>query len=275
MPRNNKMSDFDLTTTCKNNPRQANVICMKWGTLYAAHYVNRLYASVSRNMKRKFRFLCFTDNATGIAQQVECHPLTEVQFSASEKDRRWLKLGIFRNSLANLEGPCLFLDLDVVITESIDDLFDYAPGKFCISHDWWMPYKHLRAKLVNLPKIGNTSVFRFEAGTLEYVLTHFEKNSDQIISQYSLEQEYITRAVEDQIQWWPASWIRSFRRHCRPAFPLNLLKQPSVPSGAKIIAFHGLPKLDDAAAGYMSRYPHKICRRSPWIDKHWSDQLNT
>ncbi len=249
---------------------RVNIVCMKWGTLYGAHYVNRLYASVWRNLNRPFRFVCFTDDTSGIVQQVECHRLTDVQFSASEKDRRWLKLGVFKNRLADLQGCCLFLDLDVVVTGSLNEMFDYAPGKFCISHDWWMPHKHLRARLLNSPKIGNTSVFRFEAGTLEHVLTNFEKNSEQIISQYSLEQEYVTRAVEDRIQWWPDAWVRSFRRHCRPAFPLNLVMKPSIPTGAKIIAFHGLPKLDDAAGGYLSRYPHKICRPSPWIDKHWA-----
>ena len=78
--------------------------------------------------------------------------------------------------------------------------------------------------------------------------------------------------VEDKIQWWPNKWVRSFRRHCRPTFPFNLVRKPTVPLGTKIVAFHGLPKLDDASKGYVSRYPHKICRASPWIDEHWSDK---
>ena len=249
-----------------------NIVCMKWGTPYGAHYVNRLYASVKRNLTRPFRFVCFTDDTAGIISEVQCQSITDVQFPASEKDRRWLKLGVFKKDLVGLEGECLFLDLDVVITGPLDEMFDYAPGHFCISHDWWMPYKHWRARLMNQPKIGNTSVFRFEVGTLDTVLTQFEQDSEKIIATYSLEQEYVTRMVEHRIAWWPHSWVRSFRRHCRPSFPLNLVFSPSVPPGAKIIAFHGLPKLDDARDGYLTRYPHKICRPSPWIDEHWSER---
>ncbi len=223
-------------------------------------------------MRRDFRFVCFTDDTRGVSPDIECLPLSDVQFSASEKDRRWLKLGVFRKNLAGLKGACLFLDLDVVITSAMDEMFDYAPKGFCISHDWWMPHKHLRAKLTRLPKVGNTSVFRFEAGTLEQVIHHFEANHEQVLSNFTLEQEYVTHMVSDQIRWWPQTWVRSFRRHCRPAFPLNLIRQPSVPKGAKIIAFHGLPKLDEAAEGYLTRYPHKICRPSPWIREHWSDR---
>ena len=122
-----------------------NIITMKWGTLYGPHYVNRLYASVHRNLSREFRFVCFTDDATGVVPSVECHPIADVEFSATEKDRRWLKLGGFKEGIADLRGTCLFLDLDVVIVDSIDAMFDYEPEAFCISHDWWMPHKHLLA----------------------------------------------------------------------------------------------------------------------------------
>ena len=73
-----------------------NVLVMKWGSLYGPHYVNRLYASVRRNLNRDFRFVCFTDDTSGIFPEVECHPISKVEFAASEEDRRWLKLGIFR-----------------------------------------------------------------------------------------------------------------------------------------------------------------------------------
>ncbi len=246
-----------------------NIVCMKWGTLYGAHYVNKLLHSVRRNLRKDFRFVCFTDDSQGIEPEAECHPIPEVRFSDAETDRRWLKLGVFRSDIADLSGPCLFLDLDVVIVGPIDELFEYEPRAFCISHDWWMPHKHLIAQLTNRPKIGNTSVFRFEAGSMEFALNNFESNSDELMRQFILEQAYITHAAGNRIRWWPQKWISSFRRHCRPVFPLNLFTPPSVPRGTRIVAFHGLPKLDQAEAGYASKYPHKICRPSPWVSEHW------
>ena len=49
-----------------------NVLCMKWGTLYGPEYVNRLYGMVARNLRRPFRFVCLTDDASGIRFEVEC-----------------------------------------------------------------------------------------------------------------------------------------------------------------------------------------------------------
>ena len=43
-----------------------NVLCMKWGTKYPADYVNRLYSMVARNMQRKFRFVCLTEDSEGL-----------------------------------------------------------------------------------------------------------------------------------------------------------------------------------------------------------------
>lgn len=247
----------------------ANIVCMKWGSLYGPHYVNRLFHGVRRNLDRDFRFLCFTDDAQDIVSGVECHPLPRIHLPESENDRRWIKLGVFREGLAEMRGSCLFLDLDVVIVDSIDGMFDYEPGAFCISHDWWMPHKHLLAKLLHYPKIGNTSVFRFEAGSMNFALTDFEAHCHDIIARFPLEQGYVTHAAGNRIRWWPQTWVRSFRRHCRPVFPMNWIVAPSVPAGAKVVAFHGLPKLDQAVSGYASRYPHKRCRPSAWVEKHW------
>jgi len=43
------------------------------------------------------------------------------------------------------------------------------------------------------------------------------------------------------MKFWPDEWVRSFKRHCRPVFPLNLILQPKLPKNARIVAFHGKP----------------------------------
>ena len=47
------------------------ILCMKWGTKYGPEYVNRLYAMVRRNLTGDFRFVCLTDDGTGIRSEVE------------------------------------------------------------------------------------------------------------------------------------------------------------------------------------------------------------
>ena len=45
---------------------KVNIICMKWGEKYDSSYVNILYNMVERNLNRPFRFVCFTDNKSGL-----------------------------------------------------------------------------------------------------------------------------------------------------------------------------------------------------------------
>ncbi len=251
-----------------------NILTMKWGTLYGPHYVNRLYWSVERNLNRKFRFVCFTDNPSGIIPEVECFPMIDVKVPGSVKDLRWPKLGVFRKDIANLEGTCLFLDLDVLVVDSLDCIFDYKPGSFSISHTWWTPFKHWKANLQNRLKEGNTSVFRFEANALEFIVDEFESNAVEIAEKYFSEQLYVTQRLINQLEWFPEPWIRSFRRHCRPTIPLNTILQPKIPKEAKIIAFHGRPKMDEAAVGFASDRPFRGCRPTPWIYKHWKNKDN-
>jgi len=113
-----------------------NVLCLKWGDRYGPEYVNILFRAVSRNLKRPFRFHCCTDNPTGLDPVIEIIP-----FPVNPGIRRgWpdilVKLAILRDGFGSLQGPTLFLDLDVAITGALDPFFDYKPGEFCIIHNW-------------------------------------------------------------------------------------------------------------------------------------------
>jgi hypothetical protein len=51
---------------------------MKWGTAYGVDYANTLYSMVSRNTARPLRFVCFTDDSTGLRPEVEALPLPPI-----------------------------------------------------------------------------------------------------------------------------------------------------------------------------------------------------
>ena len=97
-----------------------NVITIKWGDLYGSHYVNRLYAGVQRNLRSAFRFVCFTDNSQGIRPEVEVYPLPEINLEAAPHFTEGRKLGLFQSGIGDLDGPCLYFDLDIIIVGSID-----------------------------------------------------------------------------------------------------------------------------------------------------------
>ena len=55
-----------------------NVVCIKWGTLYGSHYVNRLYGMTARHLSRPFRFVCFADDIFGLREEVETAAIPEI-----------------------------------------------------------------------------------------------------------------------------------------------------------------------------------------------------
>ena len=236
----------------------ANVICMKWGDKYGPDYVLKLRSMVRRHLHRPHRFVCFTDDGTGLGGDIEVRPLPPMDLPP-DKERGWRKLSTFTGPLADLTGPTLFLDIDIVIVDAIDGFFD-LPGKFCIIHDWAKPWRIT----------GNSSVYRFEAGAHPDLLDYFLKNIDQVKREVRNEQEYLTREVHRQglLTYWPKEWCVSYKHSCLPPFPLNYIRTPALPAGGRIVIFHGLPNPPDAIVGgghgLLRRY-----RPAPWVAEHW------
>ncbi len=80
---------------------------MKWGDKYGAGYVNRLHSMVSRNLSLPFRFICFTDNSTGISSDIDCLPIIDVGADLNDDAGRkrvqaWKKLTTLANPLYDI-----------------------------------------------------------------------------------------------------------------------------------------------------------------------------
>jgi hypothetical protein len=96
-----------------------NVIVVKWGNKFTSEHVNRLYRMAKRNITLPFNFYCYTEDPTGICNEVKIVPLEE----SLGLEKWWWKLTLFkRNSLGN--GINIFLDLDVIIQNNIDHFFE-------------------------------------------------------------------------------------------------------------------------------------------------------
>jgi hypothetical protein len=71
----------------------------------------------------------------------------------------------------------------------------------------------------------------------------------------------------------PGDWVVSFKHDCYPAFPLNWLVVPKLPPAARVVCFHGHPKMDEAVAGYTSfSAPNRTCRPTGWLREIWIDR---
>lgn len=241
-----------------------NVVCLKWGQLYGPDYVNKLYRGVARNLTQPFRFVCFTDDPTGIDQPVECKPLPPITLPTGYENSAFRKIALFAIELADLKGPTLFLDLDVVIVGNMDSFFEFE-APFCIIRNWIERRKTILRKR---PRIGNSSVFRFVVGEQVHVLDDFLADPQRAINGFPTEQAYMSDTVKG-LTFWPERWCRSFKRHCVMPPPLNLVVTPHIPSGARIIAFHGRPNPDEAAEGVSAGW-RKRSLPAGWINQHWA-----
>ncbi|MEN9974481.1 MAG: hypothetical protein RLZZ282_487 [Verrucomicrobiota bacterium] len=242
-----------------------NILCMKWGNRYGAEYVNILRSAVARHLTLAHHFICFTDDAAGFDPQIITYPIPELDMPERKRLTGWRKLGLFRDDLP-LSGPCLFLDLDIVITGRLDDFFCYEPDKIPIIHNWTFG---LRALTGQRPPVGNSSVFRFPGNQCGFVVEQYLREKDYALANFNPPQTYLTHCIRPKMCFWPDPWVRSFKRHCRPSFPLNLIRTPTLPQDARIIAFHGKPDPDEAAVGYRGKHPNHYSRAAPWVNANW------
>jgi hypothetical protein len=242
---------------------RVNVLCIKWGRKYGPEYVNKLHSMVRRHLHRPFRFVCLTDDSQGIDPGIETMPIPEVGFA--EFDQRkpwtfghgWLKLTSFADPLYDLQGRTLFLDLDIVIVDSLDPFFEQE-GEFIVIREW-----------DKQDGTGNTSCYLYTIGAHRDALQHLAEQYPASIADVRNEQEFITGylARQGKLSYWPEAWCRSFKRHCMPGL-LGWFSEPFIPEGARIIVFHGKPNPPDAIAGVSGKWYRRV-KPTRWVDQHW------
>lgn len=249
-----------------------NAICLKFGTAYGSEYVNRLYAGLRRNTASRLRFLCMTDDPVGLAPGIEIIPLPHEPFHdrmfALMKSRGWRapfqKISMFRPGLVpDLDGPLLVFDIDVVITGNIDPLRDFAPGKLCMRREW--------GSRAGQGSLGHGSVEKLDPDAHSYLYDFMAENPEQALEIFGAsEQNYTSFSAERAgvFEFFPPEWIVSFKYDCRPMRPFNLIREPHLPPDARVVCFHGRPKMEEAVAGYQAGFLHST-RPCKWMRDAW------
>lgn len=247
---------------------------MKWGEQYGSEYVNRLHAGVKRHLPELGRFICFTDDTRWLNADIEAAPLPATRAPESA-DARWRKLALFRKGLAGLSGRTLFLDLDLVILDSLTPFAEH-PGDFVAIRDDQLFRKRLARN--NTPKreafyqsVANMSVFRFEAGQHEDLLKSYMSEHAQVMSRYKNQQEYLSEHlhVQKRLNFWPEDWCVNFKNDCVPGPLRALVSNPQCPPGARIVVFAGRPKMSTVLAGRGGSWFRRI-GPTPWLEDAWT-----
>lgn len=232
---------------------QHNLICVKWGELYSRDYVNNLYASARANTTFDFSFHVFTDDIDigKLNPSWIIHPLPNWNLP---QNKAWFyKMEIF-NPVYELAGRNLFLDLDVIVCNNINELWEYHTDKFVICQDFnrvFNPnYNH-----------ANSSVMSWNANNMHDMYQQFVEERTQITHKLRGDQDFIDKFIQENRIWFPSNWVMSYRWEIlrgglRTRDHYRLTEERSViPADCKIIAFHGRPK------------PHEITEEL--LLKHW------
>jgi hypothetical protein len=222
------------------------IITWLWGNKYSPEYVWRLHRGVARNLKQPFRFLLMTERERGldVPAGIERHAIKDPAFC--KIPGCFARLRMFNpgwQQARELDGPVVCLDLDIVITGSLDALF---------AHD--DPFVVLHGANSSNPCPYNCSVFMFQPGAYPELWSDFSIPASYKIPfhEFPDDQGWIHHKVPRAAAWHvgPPSGIYAFRK---PMWPQG----DELPADARIVCFPG------------KRDPAAFVRQLAWIRQHW------
>ena len=194
-----------------------HVLTMCTGDKYSPEYVVRLLRAVNRHLSESFSFECITE---------------------TEYPGWWGKVELFKR-----QGRFLWLDLDVVITGSLDDLVQGSQpeGSIRCAKNWAQSgYGGCQS-----------SVMFWESAPQIYDLfnpkdIHWPPSNAN--GALWGDQEWLTVLRDSDrlnVDYFEPELIKSYKYHCREG----------VPAGCSVVAFHGKPD------------PHEVSDK--WVSESW------
>ena len=192
---------------------------------YLPKHARRLHEMVAKHLKQPFRFVCLTNIAS-------VHlPFFDTQPIGHDWPGWWSKISLFQPG--RFEGRVLYLDLDVTVVGSLDDLADF-PESFIAIQDYAHPIRI------------NSSVMVWDAGVADHVYLKFLEAVETFGASSPMEkmhgdQNWIHAHIH--AARFPKRWCPSYKAHVLPA--------GEVPEDARVVVFHGLPKPWDLPVDHL------------------------
>jgi hypothetical protein len=216
-------------------PPYVNVVCVKWGSKYSAKYVDRLRNSVARWMPDgvAWGMFCITDDEVpdGVVRILPMH----------EWGTWWQKMNLFDPEIMP-HGPTLYLDLDVVLTGSLEPLLRSIAYEPLVMVENFSPNKAHCAH--------NSSVMLFDVTEPAIIgmFREFVRSDNRAMEKLHGDQCAIWRLLRDSIANFERRYVVSYKYHCRGK---------GLPHDARVVVFHGKPD------------PHEV--PDAWVRHYWGN----
>lgn len=244
------------------------VVLWKWGTRYGREHLNKMQSMLQRCLTVPHNIVCITDKPSDVPKGMATFNVDYTVHKADFKciRRMWLYAGPRSKGQpwpGDLGDRLLQLDLDVVLTGSIDPLVD-RPDPFVIwkSESTKQPFRPhgwaYNATVMLLTPGARRDVWDRYVADRKGVGKSADKDgwdvrtcSDQAIGTYLLKDNHPPF-------WTDADGIYSYRGIAGPYGE----KDHGLPEGCRIVSFHG-------RGGARHPGVPELQKNSPWIAEHW------
>lgn len=227
-----------------------NVVCVNWGLKFKPIYTQNLYNMVKRHLTVPFKFICYT-NSMKLQKVVKAEDfeVRKLPF-ADEYTGYWNKLSLFSPE-ANLMGPCLYFDLDVVILDNIDCFANFGNAEtFGVMRDFGQPQIFYNSSILRFNNSNATA--GIWKPFLEKQSEFMRLQGDQNVITDLVDKKPLVKNVKIFDDTWTQSykWLdRSQTRFHKNSWTFEQSER------AKVAIFHGNPK------------PHESDQN--WVKNNW------
>jgi hypothetical protein len=217
--------------------------CVLYGSAYSWAYVERLYNMLSRHLSPTVKLHVYTQADCAVPGHMIKHVLTEWPIAHASR-AWWYKIQLFNPT--HHSGPLLYFDLDTVIVDNIDWIWQHPTRYFWAVKDFKYLWRPTSTDI-------NSSIMWWDTNQHRHVWDNFAtQNLTQVMSQYRGDQDYISARIDyNQRRFFDTDKVKSWRwqcldggynfdkkRHFKPGTGTKFDEQTSV------LIFHGKPKPD-------------------------------
>jgi len=228
--------------------------CVLHGNKYDWVYVDRLHSMIQRHSSDPVEFHVFTESHRTVPDWMIRHDLTPWPGISGPKKSWWYKMQMFDSQ--RIPGPMLYLDLDVIITKSLDWIWDLDPEKFWTIRDFrrlWRP------QFFGI----NSSLMFWDTRKYHDVWEKFsQEDLVQLIGKYHGDQDYLDVVIDKQhVGFVDENIIKSWRWEVMNGgldFRTRKYRNPDSPAqldeNTHLLVFHGSPKPHECTDPIVTKY---------------------